>query len=88
MTRREAEAFYAVHQGKGFFAGLIEFMTEGPCVTLILERDDAVAQWRRVLEELRQAHGENLTRNIAHGSDAAETSAFECGFLFAGADLV
>lgn len=87
LTRPEAETFYAVHQAKGFFAGLIAFMTSGPCITLILERDDAIAHWRRVLEAIRAEHSSDLTENLAHGSDGPETSTFECGYLFAGVDL-
>ncbi len=88
LTRPQAEGFYAVHRGKHFFEALVEFMTSGPCLTVILERDDAIAHWRRVLEELRREHTTDPTQNLAHGSDAPETSAFECGFLFAGCEVV
>ncbi|MCC7494491.1 MAG: nucleoside-diphosphate kinase [Fimbriimonadaceae bacterium] len=87
FTAAQAEGFYAVHQGKGFFPLLIEFMTSGPCLTLILERDDAINHWRNVLVELRQTYTSDLTENLCHGSDAPETSAFECGYLFAGCEL-
>lgn len=86
LTETEARAFYAVHREKGFFEGLIAFMTSGPCITMILERDDAISHWRTTLEALRAAHCTDKTENLAHGSDAPETSAFECGLLFAGTE--
>ncbi len=87
LVPAQARVFYAVHAGKYFFDGLIEFITSGPCVGLVLERDDAIAHWRRVMEPLRQALGTSQTQNLVHGSDAPETAAFECAFWFAGADL-
>lgn len=87
LTRPQAESFYAVHRGKHFFDDLIAFMTSGPCIAMILERDHAIAHWRQVLEALRAEWSQDATQNLAHGSDAPETSAFECGFLFPGRDL-
>jgi nucleoside-diphosphate kinase len=88
LTDEEARRFYAVHQGKGFFESLIAFMTSGPCLPAILERDDAVEHWRAVLVELRGELGADLTENLVHGSDAADTSAFECAYLFSGTEAV
>jgi nucleoside-diphosphate kinase len=87
LSREEAEQFYAVHREKHFFGELVEFMTSGPCIPLILEKDNAIQEWRRVLEEVRQEHAGSLTENIAHGSDAPETAAFECGFMFRGTEV-
>lgn len=97
LTRKEAEGFYAVHKGKGFFDELIEFMTEGPIVLLALEREDAVAKWREVMgatnpekaEEgtVRKLYGTNIGRNASHGSDAPETAAFELSWFFRGYEL-
>jgi len=84
LTDAEARAFYDVHREKSFFEGLITFMTSGPCITMILERDDAIPHWRKTLEALRAEHCTDPTQNLAHGSDAPETSTFECGLLFAG----
>jgi len=84
LTDTEARAFYAVHRDKGFFERLIAFMTSGPCLTMILEREDAIVHWRQTLEALRAEHCTDLTENLAHGSDALETSAFECALSFAG----
>ena len=99
MTRRQAEGFYYVHDGKPFFGELVEFMSSGPCVLLALEREGAIAHWRKVMGAtnpanadegtLRKELAESLGRNAVHGSDATETAAFELGYFFAGAfDLV
>jgi nucleoside-diphosphate kinase len=87
LTEAQARAFYAVHDGKGFFEGLIAFMCSGPCLTLILEREDAVAHWRAVLEPLRTEFECGPRENLVHGSDSAATSAFECACLFSGLEV-
>jgi len=98
LTRAEAEGFYAVHREKPFFASLTEFMTSGPCVPMVLEREDAISAWRTVMgatdpakaEEgtLRSLHGESVERNSTHGSDAPETARFEITYFFRGMELV
>ncbi len=88
LNAAQAKAFYAVHNGKSFFDSLIAFMTEGPCVPMVLERDDAIATWREVLLPIRERFGTDATRNAVHGSDAPETAAVEIGFLFAGSEIV
>lgn len=97
LTRAEAEGFYAVHQGKGFFAELIEFMTEGPIVLLALEREDAVAKWREVMGAtdpakaadgtVRKLYGTNIGRNASHGSDSPENALIELAWFFRGSEL-
>jgi nucleoside-diphosphate kinase len=98
LTRAQAEGFYAVHRGKPFFEGLVEFMTEGPVIVMALEREDAIGKWREVMGAtnpanaaegtIRKRFGASIGRNAAHGSDAPETAAFEVGYMFAGMDLV
>ena len=97
MTKRQAEGFYAVHRGRPFFDSLTDFMSEGPIVVFVLEGEDAIATWRRLLgatnpveaEEgtLRRRFGTSIERNAFHGSDAPETAAFEIGYMFPGLDL-
>lgn len=97
LTRPIAEGFYAVHAGKGFFAELIEFMTEGPVVLLALEREDAVAKWREVMGAtnpekadegtVRKLYGTNIGRNASHGSDSQENAAIELAWFFRGYEL-
>jgi nucleoside-diphosphate kinase len=98
MTRKMAEGFYAVHKERPFFGELVEFMTEGPCVLLCLEREDAVAKWRETMGAtnpanaaegtIRKRFAESVGRNCAHGSDSKENAAIELAYFFAGNTLV
>lgn len=87
-----AEAFYAVHRGKPFYADLVSYMASGPIVVARLEGDGAIARWRELMGAtdpaaaasgtLRAEHGVSLGRNTVHGSDAPETAAVELDFFF------
>lgn len=98
INRREAEAFYSVHKERPFFGGLVTFMTEGPVVVLVLERENALGQWREVMGAtnpanaaegtIRKRFAENIERNSVHGSDAPETAAAEIPFFFTTAELL
>jgi nucleoside-diphosphate kinase len=98
LTVAQAEGFYAVHKGKGFFKELVEFMTEAPVVLIALERADAVAKWREVMGAtdpakaapgtVRHLHGTNIGRNASHGSDSDENAAIEIAWFFRGCELV
>jgi nucleoside-diphosphate kinase len=98
MGKHEAEAFYAVHKERPFFSGLVQFMTEGPVVVMVLERENAIAKWREVMGAtnpanaadgtIRKLFAENIERNCVHGSDAPETAAQEIPFFFSGAELL
>jgi nucleoside-diphosphate kinase len=98
ISKDEAEAFYSVHKARPFFNGLVTFMTEGPVVTLVLEREDAIAKWREVMGAtnpanaaegtIRKKFAKNIERNSAHGSDAPETAALEIPFFFSTAELL
>ena len=97
MTKGEAEGFYAVHKARPFFAALTDFMSSGPCIVLALEAPDAVAKWRGLMgatdpakadaATLRKEFGESIERNATHGSDAADTAAFELGYFFRGLEF-
>ena len=97
LTRAQAEGFYAVHKGKGFFDELVAFMTEAPVVLLALERENAVAQWREVMGAtnpekaepgtVRKLYGTNIGRNASHGSDSDENAAIELAWFFRGYEL-
>ena len=96
MTRTEAECFYAVHRERPFFESLTTYMSSGPVVTLVLERDNAIAHWRATMGAtdpakaengtIREQMGESIERNAVHGSDAPETAAVETSYFFAGLD--
>jgi nucleoside-diphosphate kinase len=98
LSRQQAEGFYDVHKTKPFFAGLVAFMTEGPVVLLVLEREDAIKHWREVMGAtnpaqaaegtIRKKFAKNIERNAVHGSDAPETAAVEIPFFFSLAELL
>jgi len=98
IGKQEAEAFYAVHRERPFFKGLVTFITEGPAVVLVLEREGAITKWRDVMGAtnpanaaegtVRKLYAENIERNSVHGSDAPETAAEEIPFFFSTAELL
>ena len=97
LTKKEAEGFYAVHRGKGFFDSLTSFMSSGPALPMVLEGDDAIARLRKLMgatnpanaEEgtIRKLYAQDIEHNAVHGSDATETAAFEIAYFFPGIDL-
>jgi nucleoside-diphosphate kinase len=98
LSQREAEGFYDVHRARPFFGSLTAFMSSGPAVVMVLEAPDAIKKWRTLMGAtdpakadegtLRKEFAESIERNATHGSDAAETAAYEVGYFFAGVDLV
>jgi len=92
LTPAEAQAFYAVHRERPFFAPLVQFMISGPCMPLALERDDAVLELRRVIGAtdpkeaapgtIRKLYAESKERNAIHASDSPENAAWEIQFFF------
>jgi nucleoside-diphosphate kinase len=94
----QAKGFYCVHEGKPFFDGLCAFMSSGPLVLLVLEKDNAIADLRKLMGATNPANAEegtlrkkfagSIQQNAVHGSDAAETAAFEIGYWFAGYELI
>ena len=97
LSASEAEGFYAVHRGKGFFGSLTAFMSSGPAIVLVLEAPDAIKKWRTLMGAtdpakadsgtLRKEFGQSIERNATHGSDAPETAAYEIGYFFPGIEL-
>jgi nucleoside-diphosphate kinase len=98
LTRADAEGFYAVHRERPFFGQLVDFMASGPAIVLALEAPEAIRQWRTAMGAtnpekadsgtIRKDFGTSIERNATHGSDAAETAAFEIGYFFAGRELL
>ena len=93
ITDAQAKAFYAVHAERPFYGELVEFMTSGPIYAAILEKDNAVADFRTLIgatnpEEasegtVRKLYAENIGRNAVHGSDSDENAQIEGSFYFA-----
>ena len=98
QTKKQAEGFYAVHAGKGFFDELTEFMSSGPCVVLALENDNAVKAWRDLMGAtnpaeaaegtLRKEFASSIGENAVHGSDSDENAAIEISYFFSKLELV
>lgn len=98
LRREQAEAFYAVHRERPFFPSLVAFMTSGPCMPIVLEREDAVPALRETIGAtdpaeaaagtVRALFAESKERNAIHASDSPENARVEIGFFFAGADLL
>ena len=98
LTRAEAEGFYHVHMARPFFASLCAFMSSGPCLTLVLERDGAIPKLRELMGAtdpakaaagtIRKDFAVSIETNAIHGSDAPETAAFEIAYFFPGIELV
>jgi nucleoside-diphosphate kinase len=97
LTRGEAEGFYHVHRERPFFGSLVDFMSQGPCLTMVLERDDAIVRLREVMGAtdpakaapgtIRKDFAESIEANAIHGSDAPDTARFEIGYFFPGIEL-
>jgi len=98
VPREMAERHYAVHAGKHFYAGLVEFITSGPVAAVALEGPDAIATVRRMVGKtmpneadagtIRGDLGISGLRNLIHASDAPETAAFELGLWFSDGSLL
>jgi nucleoside-diphosphate kinase len=92
MTREQAGAFYEVHKERGFFGELVEFMTSGPCMPMVLEKPDAVLALRGAIGAtdpaeaaegtVRKLFAESKGRNAIHASDSDENAAVESAFFF------
>jgi len=98
LTKEEAGGFYAVHKERPFFGELTDFMSSGKIVALVLEAEGAIKKWRDAMGAtdpkkaepgtIRRDLGTSIGNNCTHGSDAAETAAFEIGYFFAGLELI
>lgn len=96
LSKEKAEEFYAVHKERGFFGDLVKFMTEGPIVAAVLEKDNAVEDFRKLIGAtnpanaaegtIRKLYATDIERNAVHGSDSDENAAIEASFHFAGVE--
>ena len=98
LTKAQAEGFYDVHKERPFFASMTSTMSSGPVVLLVLEKENAIADWRKLMGAtnpadaetgtIRKDFAENIERNSVHGSDATETAAFEMSYFFSQAEIL
>jgi nucleoside-diphosphate kinase len=96
MTLHQAESFYAVHKGKPFYEGLVEFMTSGPVIVMILKHENAVEQFRKLIGAtdpskaepgtIRKIFAVSVQMNAVHGSDSVENAVEEANFFFSKID--
>ena len=97
LSKREAEAFYAVHSERPFFGELVDFMMRSPVVVMVLEGDNAIARNREIMGAtnpaeaadgtIRKLFAKSIGENTVHGSDAPETAKEEVAFFFAGTEI-
>jgi len=98
LSKKEAEGFYAVHRERPFFGELTDFMSSGPCVPIVLEKDNAVADFRVLIGAtdpaeadegtIRKDFADNKGQNIVHGSDSVENGILESNYYFPEVEIV
>jgi nucleoside-diphosphate kinase len=97
MSSDDAAGFYAVHRQRPFFQSLCSFMTQGPCMVMVLEADNAIQKWRDLMGAtdpakatagtIRKEFATSIEANAVHGSDAPETAAFEIPYFFSALEI-
>ena len=97
LTKPQAEGFYYVHKERPFFPSLTSFMSSGSIIAMVLEKDNAIADLRKLMGATNPANAEegtirkkfagSIEENAIHGSDAEDTARFEIGYFFAGYEL-
>lgn len=97
LSKTVAEGFYAVHKARPFFGELVQFMTRSPVVVAVLEREDAVAQYRGVMGAtdpakaeggtIRKLYGANVGENAVHGSDSLDNAKIEIAYFFPSSEV-
>ncbi len=97
MSDAQARGFYIVHKDRPFYASLCTFMTQGPCIPMVLEADNAIQKWRDLMGAtnpanaapgtIRKEFAASIEANAVHGSDAPETAAVEIPYFFSALEL-
>src|SRR5437762_3379921 len=97
MSHQDAAGFYIAHKARPFYRSLCTFMTQGPCLPMVLEGDNAIARWRDLMGAtnpanaaagtIRKDFASSIEANAVHDSDAPETAAFEIAYFFAGLEI-
>jgi nucleoside-diphosphate kinase len=98
MSVHQAEEFYAIHRGKPFYISLVAYMSSGPIVAAILEKENAVEDYRKLIGStnpadaaegtIRKLYAESLEKNAVHGSDSDENAVIECDFFFSKTERI
>ncbi len=97
LSKEEAEAFYAIHKGRPFFDELTSFMSSGPIIAMVVEKENAVEAYRNFIGStnpaeaaegtIRKLYGTNIGENAIHGSDSDENAAIETNFFFSDREI-
>jgi len=97
LSPEQAAGFYIVHKERPFYASLCAFMTQGPCIPMVLEGENAIQRWRDLMgatdpakaapSTIRKDFASSIEANAVHGSDAPDTAAFEISYFFSALDL-
>jgi nucleoside-diphosphate kinase len=97
LSEADAAGFYAVHKARPFYASLCAFMTQGPCMPMVLEGENAIQRWRDLMGAtdpakagpgtIRRDFAASIEANAVHGSDAPETAAFEIPYFFSALEI-
>jgi len=92
MTKDQAKGFYKVHEGKPFYESVTDFMSSGPCVVMVLEAEDGILRYRKLMgatnyekaEEgtIRRDFASDIEKNVVHGSDSRENAEYEISYFF------
>jgi nucleoside-diphosphate kinase len=98
LTKEQAKGFYRVHEGKPFYESVTDFMSSGPCVVMILEGENGIAGYRKLMGAtdfrkaeqgtIRRDFATDIEKNVVHGSDSTGTAAFEIGYFFSDLEAV
>jgi nucleoside-diphosphate kinase len=98
LTKREAEGFYAVHDGKPFFDELTDFMSSGPCVPMVLDKENAIQDFRTLIGAtdpseadegtIRRDFADSVGENIVHGSDSVKNGQKEASYFFPEHEII
>ena len=98
LTTEQTKKFYEVHKDKSFYIPLVEFMTSGPCITIALQKENAIADYRKLIGAtdpaeadegtIRKLFAESKTFNAVHGSDSVENGKIEVSFFFSENELI
>ena len=98
LTKNEAEGFYYVHKERPFFSDLCSYMSRGPVVVMVLEKENAILGWRTLMGAtnptnaesgtIRKEFGLSIEENSVHGSDSPESAAYEIPYFFSQLELI
>ena len=98
LTKEQAKGFYKVHKDRPFYESVTNFMSSGPCVVMVLEGEDAIGRYRKLMGAtnykeaeagtIRRDFATDIEKNIVHGSDSPETASFEIHYFFSELETV